>query len=135
MDTYTKQCDCPEIQGLWEPKVGDCITVKSNRPGISFIMLPTHMRPIGMTLKEEYLWLPRQEDIQEMLQPAMISQYWPYTTMGTHPDWNKMKALWLWFEKQSPKDQEMLMSLNVTEFWLAFYMSFHNKRWTKEGWV
>ena len=27
MDTYIKQCDCEEIQGLWEPNYGDRVWV------------------------------------------------------------------------------------------------------------
>ncbi len=134
INTYTAMCDCPEIQGLWEPKEGDRIRHNSGPEGITEQYLSKELatRIDGF----HGLWLPRQEDIQEMLRPEDISRHVPHTFINTHPDWNKLKAIWLWFEIQPPDYQERLMTMKARQFWLAFYMhTIHNKRWTDEGWV
>ena len=58
---YIKMCDALEIQGQWLEKYGDKLFSKSD--GHSFIIsgrLTSGLR------REDFIWLPRQEDIQEM---------------------------------------------------------------------
>jgi len=81
-ETYIRMCDCPEIQERWEPKLGDKVFYRSefNCDVISFVV---EVRSLWITpfdggyhnwaddmpgySKEDVIWLPRQEDIQEML--------------------------------------------------------------------
>ena len=134
---YTAMVDCPEIQGLWEQKAGDRCTRKKGENNITqFLPSPPHKYLETDYLHDHFIWLPRQEDIQEMLKPGDLTRYVPRTFIDTPPDWNKLKAFWEWFEKQPPEYQEILMAFNAVQLWLVFYMyAVHNKRWTDEGWV
>ena len=57
-ETYIKQCDCPEIQEKWNPNIYD-FAVK--REGYHKL-IPT----IKIHNKFYYIFLPRQDKIQEM---------------------------------------------------------------------
>lgn len=124
-EDYLRMCDCPEIQGQWIPKVGNRITTGSNRTGSSFVLLPIHMRPTGIPLVEEYVWLPRQEDIQEMFvergrncMPRLIESLCALTNYGKL-DYGK------------PTN-----STDMDKYWLKSYMrEIHHKTWTEKGWA
>lgn len=72
-ETYIKQCDCPEIQGQWEPKEGDKYIKKwtvvpeiPDQP--DYVCVPYFLRDNAQTIhKPSFVWLPRQEDIINML--------------------------------------------------------------------
>jgi len=63
--TYIKMCDCSLIQEQWEPKEGDWGFWKLNGD-IDIIDYDDcyHKRENGI---EGYIWLPRQDQIQEMM--------------------------------------------------------------------
>ncbi|KKK85112.1 hypothetical protein LCGC14_2776590 [marine sediment metagenome] len=73
MDTFIKMADCPEIQGLWQPKVGD-ITVKLpdgfihnvNKTDITCGYTDKWRQEI-FTKYGRYVWLPTQSQLQEMV--------------------------------------------------------------------
>ena len=123
MDTYTKMCDCPEIRKLWTKHVGDRITNRIS--GISFILLPHHLHE--PEIFKDIIWLPHQEDIQNMLSKEIEFDYdttidrWCNCVINNY----EMRTS-LWRRKPGI----------LTEFWLVFYMyTIHNKHWTDKGWV
>lgn len=136
--------DCPEIQEKWEPKEGDRFLIKSgyftNRAepgnGESWYdkgeivtagdgVVPYNDYPHGQTRADgskysfdngEYIWLPRQEDIQEMLKVEYFALPSIAITMNENADY------WYRFDKWD-------------EFWIAYYMNcVHNKTWDGENW-
>ncbi len=70
--TFIKMCDCPEIQGQWKPSEGDLMASKACQT-ISFAGYTTDYRgqrefyPLrGTPAQYEHIWLPRQDQLQEM---------------------------------------------------------------------
>ena len=148
MNTYTKMCNCPEIQSRWKPKVGDicCATERSHSNykdeicivdkiietqgtvllslfGVSNKMVAAWFYP------EKNIWLPRQEDTQTLL--AREEKFKDnYGTMmgglyGFMITYHRTQVV-IWWKKPGI----------LTELWLAFYMhEIHNKRWTDKGWM
>lgn len=70
--------------------------------------------------EEGMLWLPSQENIQEMLEKGGFLKGWdcPYA----HVDF-----LQRFIKEKSPKCESM------ESLYIQFYMSFHNKHWTEGG--
>jgi len=118
MDTskeYIKMCDCPEIQEEWESKVGDFYFVRDGlfRPmstvdvydGGGYAVLPRDAN---------YGWLPRQDQIQEML--------------GGYPILYCLRMLYMEFHPEFEPD-------SFEQLWLAFYMhDKHKKKWDDKRW-
>lgn len=124
-ETYIRQCDCPEIQGRWKPKEGD----RLSRGASVWCINDIAARCFGAddTLgwgKKSVLWLPRQEDIQEMLPKEYIT----VAAMLSHfYRWTMDEDFYLEDAFAGNETMEML--------WLAFYMhEVHNKAWTEKGW-
>ena len=125
-DVYIKQVDCPEVQGLRE-KIErlDRFVVK----GTEKILIAGPAYPEN---RDNYLWLPRQEDIQEMLFKApeyftdpMYARINFYPMVSDLVDYLRETLSGILAEEPTPDD-----------CWLMFYMKMvHNKRWTEEGWV
>ncbi len=128
-EIYIKQCDCPEIQGRWVPKVGARIATRSNRVDTSFILLPSHMRSIGMTLAEEYIWLPRQEDWQNIL---FSQHYAPALPIES----KQIRWAMINMHREFVDYMEAWKIEQPCEAWVRLYMNrAHNKTWTGEGWI
>ena len=67
---------------------------------------------------DKFIWLPRQEDIQEMLKPIGENHY------------GLLDRFDGWIESIAP------LYHSITELWLGFYMwEVHKKIWTEKGWV
>ncbi|KKK50453.1 hypothetical protein LCGC14_3124880 [marine sediment metagenome] len=135
MDTYTKQVDCPEIQGLWEPKIWDRYYIAESE------LLDTHKHLTGKYLYDEAAkkkyrgvhstyeigwWLPRQEDWQNIL----FKHYAPAV-----PTPAKIRAATIIMHREFVDFMEAWKIDQPCEAWARLFMNFHNKRWTNEGWV
>lgn len=108
-ETYIKMCDCPEIQGEWKPIEGDLYFFHGAK---------TFSIYSGMCIDfiaTTDIWLPRQDEIQEMIR-GRYGWIWPLHK----------------FEKFDP-DLEHIDSME--QLWLAFYMyEKHKKIWDGEKW-
>ncbi|GAG87874.1 unnamed protein product [marine sediment metagenome] len=131
MDTskeYINMCDCPEIQ---EKKVA--IRNKDN-----FVQVEIGKRVY-------YVWLPRQDDIQEILSEKLFAGLFVLdnTDIGArlsymtgrfkdfvHTKCEKMIPL----EKNRARIEYLFTSME--QLWLAFYMyEKHRKTWDGEKWL
>lgn len=139
-------CDTPEIQGEWKPAYGDWVAIYFEEhpfgPGQIGYKNPHIIMPLccsthnrfktlnGVLLqKDECLWLPRQDQIQEMLDIEDVDDFYfaiydmffesdNYHHYNSSPDWrtDNLKT--------------------VEQLWLAFYMhEKHQKKWGGERWV
>lgn len=135
MDNYIKMVNCPEIQGQWKTlKIGDRILWGGvNEDAIRDADIPIPDRPPGESngwiieeLKEKgVVWLPRQEDIQEML-PKQTT--W-FENLFRFYDWMTRKH-------ENPFDSPCQKYTSTTELWLAFYMQVcHKTVWDGEQWA
>ena len=136
MDTselYIKMCDCPEIQGQWEAKDLDVFYHRGDKEG--------HWKGLIIGLSEECdkedcdcdncgwgtkehlrkygIWLPRQDQIQEMLGITSIS----------------IKTLVIRFSEFCCTEGD---ESSMEQLWLAFYVhERHSKIWSskEEKWA
>ena len=90
--------------------------------------------------KGNYIWLPTQEQLQEMIMPIFIKMY--STTHALRNDSSFIYRMIIekfqrWINRSSPSfDKYMAMFSNLNELWLAFAMyEKWNKIWTGEKWV
>lgn len=119
MDTskaYIKMCDCPEIQGQWMIPPYDhdfCYNTKDR--------YFTYGRNISADTVDDYIWLPRQDQIQEMMQFKDLNVL--------------MCDLWAFHSENLGYVLDNFTSME--QLWLAFYMhEKHGKLWSKDGkWV
>jgi len=144
MDTskeYIKMCDCPEIQGQWKPSEGDNFSF-INEPKIikdyeiwalekrelSSIeewneiikTMGNHFVDHFIEARDCFVWLPRQDQIQEMLQPIELHEL---LEVCMEPDGIMQIALHEYAE-------------SMEQLWLAFYMyEKHKKAWDGKKWV
>ena len=105
-ETYVKMCDCLEIQGQ-----------RGN-------LMHQHDYLI------DCLWLPRQEDIQEM-----ILCDWKAFEPNERHSHHLLSVNFNIFVKGLFPDENHINSM--TEFWIMFYMNdIHKKKWSDEkGWI
>ncbi len=118
--TYTKMCECEEIQSQWKKQLGDRYVAPNGTAKTSSWHegLPPSDPPI------QCIWLPRQEDIQEMLPSGTC---W----------FEKHFRFYEWAGRTSATTLSAWNRFDTAEqCWLAFYMSTHNKIWNpvKEEW-
>lgn len=93
MDTskeYIKMCDCPEIQDLWQPKEGDhkdlvwsnwdSMTMKHKGKGKVWVANLNTWAEVRKSdagegwFKKFCIWLPRQDQLQEMIGNLSIAE-------------------------------------------------------------
>ena len=117
-EIYIKMCDCPEIQGQWESEVGDFYFVKDRLFRPTKIVDVYEGRGHALLPREaNYGWLPRQDQIQEMLGTFI----WTSVLMekcfnGEYPSELQMDT----WEKR----------------WLHLYMqNKHQKIWDGKKWI
>lgn len=98
-ETFIKMCrEAKELQDNWEPKPGDFVEE---------------------TVRHMYYWLPRQEDLQNIL-----SKTW----LVSEPQ--VLFKFINWF-----KDYEYAICRTLNELWLCFYMHMeHSKTWNDGTW-
>ena len=139
MDTsvqYIKMCEkAEEIQKAWKPHKFD-----------DYIQLGYHDKPVkiigGICVGDYFIgakdcgevWLPTQEQLQEIIIPTLKSRY------NKYHDLEKMERIANWivriFWGFTEHNGREIHSNNITELWLAFVMhEKYNKIWTGEKWV
>ena len=122
MDTteqYIKMADCPEIQGRWEPRVGDWTNkgMVSNVIGPLVCLLRIHTRRF---YKHELIWYPRQDQLQEMAHVCECSD---------------PVCLLIDFHKFVDRESNPDIEHSWEQLWLAFTMhELHGKKWAGEKW-
>ena len=141
---YIKMCDCPEIQEQWEPVIGDNVLFKYGRGeyhGVAvgktcafkivafFDRLPHQVeREIGSFLKgspsrDNLIWLPRQDQLQEMVRYEYRSFYFMVQNF---------------FEK-SHGDNMFFLFDSMEQLWLTLVMKekfnkvWHSQLWKNDG--
>ncbi len=121
-ETYIKMCDCPEIQDGHEPQAGDCYYAHGK---VIILPMSRHIPNfcdyycLYLVGADDYWWLPRQEDLQKMLEG----------------DWSGeiLRRFHIWC-----KDCGFSTRVNksISQLWLAFVMKEkHSKHWTGDEWV
>ena len=105
-ETYQKMCDCPQIQKQ-RNKYADFNSWDFLGEG-----------------KKESIWLPRQDQIQEMMIKERFGDF------GTH--WDMCIDIPIQFVAKNPK----LELSSMEQIWLSCYMlAIHQKIWDGEKWV
>ena len=124
-DNYIKMCEqAEEIQKVWKPKIGDIFfttLVKSINIYVDgFAFLPNH----NVSLSVLYIWLPIQEQLQDMYGYKMPIHKIAFIT----------RARYLIDKLYNFEYNNEYTDMN--ELWLAFVMhEKYNKIWTGEKWI
>ncbi len=121
MDTskeYIKMCDCPEVQGKWRYKHDNVV---STADGIF-----SDLR--NRSLKGKYTWLPRQDQIQEMVEPTLRR------AKTFERDWHVIASeMWEW---RGQNGAYVANLLSMEQLWLVFYMQEkHGVEWDGKNWI
>jgi len=124
-DNYIKMCEKSEdLQKEWKPELGD----KASWNGRIFNIDNINFEPI----KRIYVYLPSQEQLQEMILPVLKKKY--------NKHWNLVKmdrqANWIFrIFNCFLNEHSGIYSNDMNELWLAFVMKEkYNKIWTKNSW-
>lgn len=123
-DLYIKMCDCPEIQEQAKYEIYNYfIDVDRGLLADGY----DYIRSMNNLMKErEYVWLPRQDQIQEMLKTNILDLLNKFYKFAFDD------LSWM-FNKDCTRKFNLMEQL-----WLAFYMSEkHSKIWSskEEKWV
>ena len=131
MDTskeYIAMCDCEEVQGQWKCEMGDwyfcqCKDIPGYPDGYSVSVIfdgDADIRSSDLPKSHTDTWLPRQDQIQEMMGESQNCRY----LLKRLNDWCGDHAYgWMLYA-------------SMEQLWLAFYMhEKHNKTWDGEAWV
>ena len=121
--TYIKMCDCPEIQGQWKLTSIDFHGIPCadthDVTGITFKPYKDSKKVKNVVT----IWLPRQDQIQEMLEKHentldLLVHFYGFATLN---------------ESLSFDDR---FDMTMEQLWLAFYIhEKHNKVWDGEKWT
>ena len=117
-EKYTKMCDCPEVQHA---------KTSTERDGYSFHVNLPHPK-YGDEFKR-VTWLPRQDQIQEMMIDFAMDE--SIYNWKCHTPTMKLFSLFVIFCEVNGAKYETFEQL-----WLAFYMyEKHKKTWNGEKWI
>ena len=135
-ETYIKMCDCSEIQENREPTTGDWyvdrlenyVAVLHHTSRDTFIS-EDGTEFFGRTdddcvHESEAIWLPRQDQLQEMVFDSTLinGDYYPVMRL--------LRRFYLFI-----KDYEQWEDATMEQLWLAFVMKEkHGKVWDGEAW-
>lgn len=129
MDTskeYIKQCEkAAKIQGEWNPQVADVYSTGFNILTIEHVMWYESLKEIvkgrhSQQLKSDIIWLPRQDQLQEML----VKRIW---------DWRGVLSR---FTHSFCQHTDTHKFDSMEQLWLAFVMKEkYSKTWNGEDWV
>jgi len=137
-EQYISMCNCPDIQGQWVPKAGDHYVLgckKDKTPAI--LILGCHWEECRgcqyevTNWKDECVWLPRQDQLQEMAYNAK--------TLGTEVHLAKSAigkhgAMFWWATHNMYYALQFKNSME--QLWLAYVMyEKYNKKWNGKEWV
>ncbi len=109
---YIKMCDCEEIQKQWTPKYYDIVFNKGGNVG--------HYKKSS---KNQSIWLPRQDQLQEMVETNPVDRLNGWLEETFIPNKNHAHIL--------------VSRYNTYEKnWLVFVMKEkHNKTWDGNKWI
>ena len=118
MDIFIKMCNCPDIQGIWEPSAWDyCFCKKDNE----VVVLSGYETDAGFyghsitfdcgeTLSEfkgRHIWLPTQSQLQGMVlgsdlpdEFCKVIGYFYDFVLSVTPQFDSMEQLWLAFVRK-----------------------------------
>ena len=128
---YIKMCEKNEdLQEAWKPKKGDfyAVIVHGKPTDIidiyinGFPLLPQRFVPLSAL----YIWLPTQEQLQEMVKPTLEVD-----------DFGLVEEFFdfVYGEDNQPNQIDSPIK-SMEQFWLAFVMKEkYNKIWNGEKWV
>ena len=118
-ETYIKMCDCPEIQKDYDFTHGDFVYIDKD---YGVMNLGAEWK-FG-TMDDGSVWLPRQDQIQEMLIKERFGDF------GAH--WDMCIDIPIQFVAKNPK----LELSSMEQIWLSCYMlAIHQKTWDGEKWI
>ena len=126
---YIKMCDCEEIQGGWVLKLGDYVFDNVQSKVIFFSVCKESDKPVRDTYGSRYIWLPRQDQLQEMVGkfPEVFERF--ADTMGQN-DFN------YGLEEMGSYDLWETPCTSMEQLWLAFCMfEKYGKVWSGEEWL
>ena len=157
MDTskqYIKMCDCPEIQGHWKPSEGDNFSF-INEPKIIkdyeiwalekrelsdieewnkiIKTMGNHFVDHFIEARDCFVWLPRQDQIQEMMGLGLYDLLEQLKKFIDKSTWtlNEIGRDGLW-----GKAEKCVGFTSLEQLWLAFYMhEEHGKIWNDKKWI
>ena len=124
---YVKQCDCPEIQGNRMLVLGDyfvrraLLEVGIWRPELLYNHMAQGLFCHTTDSPEDYIWLPTQEQLQEMVKDHDVFKDSDLTTLSFN----------LWQFSLSYNLDHKFNSMR--QLWLAFVMHVCGKREGGEG--
>ncbi len=124
MDTskeYIKMCEeAEEIQERWTWIKGDVFADEINQ--IHILESGGHIMLMGTHFPEGYIWLPRQDQLQEMVD-------WKEYNISI--EWGSLPHKFNW--SQDPLKIDGVDGNSMEQLWLAFVMKEkYNKIWNKE---
>jgi len=128
-DNYIKMCEqAEEIQKAWKPKDWDRFIFKNDKSvGVGSGHIKSYM-------KIWYIWLPTQEQLQEMiLTKNILENTWALGWL--------MNNVYCFMENkyeyvELPEHYAFKIFTAMNELWLAFVMyRKYNKIWTGEKWI
>lgn len=148
MDTseeYIEMCDCEEVQGVWALEVGDLVRLQTELIsdhryfvswigdvwiGISSEKTRSSDNGFRRDSQSKLLWLPRQDQLQGMIQSPDASAYFT------------LHIFYEWIQKNCIYDNSLYKTwigsvgnTSMEQLWLAFIMhKLHSKRWNREKW-
>ena len=123
-ETYTKMCDCEEVQKGRQSF--DCFDFLIEQNGL-ILHSGVIINSGGMdTCRIYFIWLPRQDQIQEMCEGSWWGGYCNMTY------WADSKH----FPYVIDEMHSGTLLKSMEQLWLAFYMDEkHQKHWDGKSWV
>ena len=121
---FVKMCEkAEEIQGQWEPKSYDYVydTDPHEYNEVSLITNPAGFNKNG------FIWLPRQDQLQEMLQKYVEKD----CLVGDSISKRMAMYFGIWVQKE-----ECLNFYSMEQYWLVWLMKEKfNKVWDGDNWI
>lgn len=136
-EMYVRMSDCEEVQGQWEPKIGDRTNIgvvvdAAKLVGAPWVLSLIEEGPFKKCecpshqlkeIMEHLIWLPTQDRIQGMLGDQATTNGYVWTCL-------------LMERRLNGKIPSNIAMLTWEKNWLCIYMhEKHNKTWDGEKWV
>lgn len=149
-EAYIKMCDCPEIQKIWKEKDGDFFhdnrLLSGKSTGAYYEEYKGElMGDFGIYADPEFTtWLPRQDQIQEMILNDYIKKDQEGENFGLETIFgvNNMFHHWRTYHESktcSPylyRKFKKKMIGTLEQLWLIFLMyEIHTKIWNGKKWI
>lgn len=130
--TYIAMCDCAEIRQAWNLKAGDFFT-RSQSDGLTYCLEQSELSYIRGSQKSwigEKIWLPRQDQLQEMVIDKFRDPEW-------EKEYNDLNETLLFKCNDFVNSSYVACSgYSMEQLWLAFVMKEKfNKTWNGSEWI